>query len=127
MYSQSPEKIARRTVLQRGAALVVGAAAVAAGLTAGRGTANAAAPSDAAPPWPIPVPQQVSVTEDFVQAPDARLWYWDTGGTGTPMVLLHPASGSAESWPYQQPFFARAGYRVIGYSRRGHLNSEAGP
>ena len=27
-------------------------------------------------------------------------------------------------WPYQQPVFASAGYRVIGWSRRGHLGSD---
>jgi pimeloyl-ACP methyl ester carboxylesterase len=30
-------------------------------------------------------------------------------------------------WPYQQPVFAKAGYRVISYSRRGHNNSEPVP
>jgi pimeloyl-ACP methyl ester carboxylesterase len=41
------------------------------------------------------------------------------------VVLVHAASGSAESWPYQQPFLAHAGYRVIAYSRRGHFNSSS--
>jgi pimeloyl-ACP methyl ester carboxylesterase len=40
-------------------------------------------------------------------------------------VLLHPATGSALMWVYQQPAFARAGYRVIGYSRRGYYGSDA--
>jgi len=38
-------------------------------------------------------------------------------------VLSHPASGSGLIWGYQQPVFAKAGYRVIGYSRRGYYNS----
>jgi pimeloyl-ACP methyl ester carboxylesterase len=53
----------------------------------------------------------------------ARLWYWDTGGKGEPAVLLHPATGSGATWGYQQPVLAQAGYRVIGYSRRGHFRS----
>jgi pimeloyl-ACP methyl ester carboxylesterase len=39
-------------------------------------------------------------------------------------VLLHPATGSALMWVHQQPAFAQAGYRVIGYSRRGYFGSE---
>jgi pimeloyl-ACP methyl ester carboxylesterase len=45
--------------------------------------------------------------------------YWDTGGTGAPVILLHPFAGSLESWPEQQSAFAAAGLRVIAYSRRG--------
>ena len=30
-------------------------------------------------------------------------------------------------WPYQQPVFANAGYRVIAYSRRNYYNSESAP
>jgi pimeloyl-ACP methyl ester carboxylesterase len=36
---------------------------------------------------------------------------------------MHPASGSALIWGYQQPALAKAGYRVIAYSRRGYFNS----
>jgi pimeloyl-ACP methyl ester carboxylesterase len=43
------------------------------------------------------------------------------------VVFLHPASGSALVWLYQQPVFAKAGYRVIAYSRRNHYNSELAP
>jgi pimeloyl-ACP methyl ester carboxylesterase len=38
-------------------------------------------------------------------------------------VLAHPATGSALIWGYQQPVFAKAGYRVIAYSRRGYYGS----
>jgi pimeloyl-ACP methyl ester carboxylesterase len=72
---------------------------------------------------PIPLPPQAPVTEGVAQLPDAKLWFWDTGGSGEPVVLLHPASGSALIWGYQQPAFARAGYRVISYSRPGYYGS----
>jgi len=72
---------------------------------------------------PIPVPAQVPAKEGHAQLPDTRLFYWDTGGDGVPIVLLHPATGSALIWGYQQPVLAKAGYRVIGYSRRGYYNS----
>jgi pimeloyl-ACP methyl ester carboxylesterase len=55
------------------------------------------------------------------------LWRWDTGGAGDVVVLAHPASGNHASWGYQQPVLAAAGYRVIGYSRRGYYGSERGP
>ena len=72
---------------------------------------------------PIPIPAQVLAKEGTAQIQDTRLWYWDTGGNGVPIVLLHPATGSALIWGYQQPAFAKAGYRVIAYSRRGYYNS----
>jgi pimeloyl-ACP methyl ester carboxylesterase len=72
---------------------------------------------------PIPIPVQVSAKTGTAQLPDTRLYYWDTGGDGPAIVLLHPATGSALIWGHQQPVFAKAGYRVIGYSRRGYYNS----
>jgi pimeloyl-ACP methyl ester carboxylesterase len=70
------------------------------------------------------LPPQVPAKEALAPLPDARLWYWDTGGDGPPVVLVHPATGSALIWSYQQPAFAKAGYRVIGYSRRSYFNSD---
>ena len=72
---------------------------------------------------PQPIPPQAPAKEGNVQIGDINLWYWDTGGDGEPVVLVHPASGSGLIWGYQQPVFAKAGYRVIGYSRRGHHKS----
>ncbi len=71
----------------------------------------------------IPIPAQAPAKEAMAQVPGSQLWYWDTGGSGSPIVLLHPATGSGLIWGYQQPVFAKAGYRVIGYSRRGYINS----
>jgi pimeloyl-ACP methyl ester carboxylesterase len=70
------------------------------------------------------VPPQAPAREGLAPIADTRLWYWDTGGEGVPVVLLHPASGSGLIWGYQQPAFAKAGYRVIGYSRRSYYNSD---
>jgi pimeloyl-ACP methyl ester carboxylesterase len=75
----------------------------------------------------VPIPAQVPAKEGMAKLEDASLWYWDTGGDGIPIVLLHPFTGSGHVWSYQQPAFSRAGYRVIGYSRRGFQSSEAGP
>ena len=51
------------------------------------------------------------------------LWCWDTGGNGEPVVLVHPASVSATAGSISSRFSPTAGYRVIGYSRRGFQNS----
>ena len=111
-------------------ALVSGGAAALAALAAGTGVAQAAGrggASDEAPWEPVPVPAQAAVTEYQVPvAGGGSLWCWDTGGKGRPVILLHPGSGSGESWPYQQPVLAEAGFRVIGYSRRGAYGSVAG-
>ena len=79
------------------------------------------------PMIPVPIPEQVSAKEGMAELPGTRLGYWDTGSAGEPIVLLHPASGSALIWLYQQPAFAKAGYRVIAYSRRNYYNSDLAP
>ncbi len=85
---------------------------------------SAAAQSVADPMAPVPMPAQVPAKEGIAALSDTHLWYWDTGGDGVPVVLLHPASGSALIWGYQQPVLAKAGYRVISYSRRGYYKSD---
>jgi pimeloyl-ACP methyl ester carboxylesterase len=73
---------------------------------------------------PFALPKPIQAKEGLAVLPDTRLWYWDTGGDGAPIVLVHPATGSALIWGYQAPVFAKAGYRVIGYSRRSYYNSD---
>ena len=81
----------------------------------------------AAPVWgPIPIPSQAPAREGLADVGGARLWYWDTGGDGHPVILLHAATQSAAGWVYQQPVLAHAGYRVIAYSRRGYYRSDPG-
>src|SRR5262245_54053481 len=72
------------------------------------------------------IPDQVPAAEGFATLPGVRLWYWDTGGDGEPLILCHPGSQSSLIWLYQQPVFAKAGYRVIAYSRRGTYKSDRG-
>src|SRR5258708_27680230 len=73
-----------------------------------------------------PLPAQAPATEGIADLGNVKLWYWDTDGSGEVVAFLHPGSGSAEVFPYQQPVFAKAGYRVISYSRRGQFKSELG-
>jgi pimeloyl-ACP methyl ester carboxylesterase len=77
------------------------------------------------PVWEaVPIPPQAPVREGMVDVDGARLWYWDTGGPGAAVILLHAGTQSAAGWLYQQPALTEAGYRVIGYSRRGYYRSE---
>ena len=62
---------------------------------------------------------KASVREGFASVPGARLFYIDTGGSGVPVVFLHPATGSVRVWEYQIPAFTAAGYRIIAFDRRG--------
>jgi pimeloyl-ACP methyl ester carboxylesterase len=55
----------------------------------------------------------------YIDLPGVHLWYDDTGGNGVPVVFMHAASGTCESWVYQLPTFTAAGYRCISYDRRG--------
>ncbi len=75
-------------------------------------------------PTPVPLPEQVAAKKGHIKVAGAKLWYWDTGGDGPAVVLVHPGTGSGLIWGYQQPIFAKAGYRVIGYSRKNYINSE---
>jgi len=75
----------------------------------------------------VPNPKQAPATEGVLPlSGGAGLYYWDTGGEGPVVVLSHPGRGSALTWPYQQPAFAKAGFRTIAYSRRGYFGSPAG-
>lgn len=59
----------------------------------------------------------------YADVPGVRLWYVDSGGTGTPVVFLHAATGTSQAWEYQIQPFVSAGYRFIAYDRRGHGRS----
>lgn len=61
----------------------------------------------------------------YADLPGVQLWYNDSGGTGTPVLFLHAASGTSDSWVYQVPVFTAAGYRCITYDRRGAGRSQS--
>ena len=65
--------------------------------------------------------------EAFADLPGVRLWFTDTGGNGEPVVLMHPITGTSESWQPQIAILAKAGYRVVAYDRRGWGKSLADP
>jgi pimeloyl-ACP methyl ester carboxylesterase len=57
----------------------------------------------------------------------ARLYFEDRGGSGQPVVFMHPASGSANAWAAQVPAFQARGYRTIVYDLRGWARSQPDP
>jgi len=63
----------------------------------------------------------------YAELPGVKLWFTDTGGTGTPIVLLHANTGTSASWEAQATAFAPEGYRVIAFDRRGWGKSMADP
>lgn len=93
------------------------------------GSAAAAGPAipNRPPVWtPVELPPQAPASEGMVDVGGTRLWYWDTGGSGQPVIFMHAGSQSGAGWGYQQPVFAAAGFRAIGYSRRGCFRSDPG-
>jgi pimeloyl-ACP methyl ester carboxylesterase len=108
----------RRDVLSVG---LIAATATLAGRTAAAEEATRVCDPQPLAPNPPPPPITAQATVAKLQGVD--LWYWDSAGDGPAIVLLHPATGSGQVWGYQQSIFAAAGYRVIGYSRRGFNGS----
>jgi len=70
---------------------------------------------------------QSTVGDGYADLSDARLYYRDTGGSGTPVVFLHAATGNSLVWEHQLPAFTSAGYRVVTYDRRGFGRSALEP
>jgi pimeloyl-ACP methyl ester carboxylesterase len=63
----------------------------------------------------------------YVDLPGVHLWYDDSGGPGVPVVFMHAASGTSESWVQQLPAFTSVGYRCVTYDRRDWGRSRPDP
>jgi len=65
----------------------------------------------------------------FVELTGARLWFADSGGSGVPVVFVHPAATTSACWVHQVEAFTATGYRCVTYDLRGWGKSEmdAGP
>lgn len=117
--------VSRRMALKASVLLGTGLAMTMGGAAASSAATATTADDPGVAPTPLPAPAKQ--TEGTVDVGDGHsLWYFDTGGDGVPIVFLHAGTGSGLVWGYQQPVFAKAGYRMIGYSRRGYANSKAG-
>ena len=63
----------------------------------------------------------------YIDLPGVHLWYIDSAGSGVPVVFMHAASGTCDSWEPQLPAFTAAGYRCISYDRRSWGRSRPDP
>lgn len=66
-----------------------------------------------------PAARAAALAGVFVDLPNVKLWVTDTGGTGEPVILLHPTTGTSEIWEKQVPALVQAGYRVITLDKPG--------
>src|SRR5579863_4237375 len=62
---------------------------------------------------------QNSSTGAHVDLRGVKLWFTDSGGGGEPVILLHPNTGTSETWEPQIAALSKAGYRAIAFDRRG--------
>jgi pimeloyl-ACP methyl ester carboxylesterase len=74
-----------------------------------------------------PVTAEDSTNGMHAELPGVKLWFTDSGGAGTPIVLLHSNTGNSDIWAPQIAAFSKAGYRVIAFDRRGWGRSTANP
>jgi pimeloyl-ACP methyl ester carboxylesterase len=51
----------------------------------------------------------------YAELPNVKLWFIDTGGAGEPVMLLHPNTGTCETWEPQITGLSQAAYRIIAY------------
>src|SRR5579884_4114094 len=64
----------------------------------------------------------------YLDLPGVKLWYIEAGRGDVPVVFMHAASGTSDSWLfYQFPAFVSAGCRCLAYDRRGWGQSQADP
>ena len=70
-------------------------------------------------PTVSPALAQPSSTGAYAELPGVKLWFTDSGGKGTPIILVHSNTGTSAVWEKQVAAFSRAGYRVIAFDRRG--------
>jgi pimeloyl-ACP methyl ester carboxylesterase len=59
----------------------------------------------------------------FLRVNGLRIAYADSGGAGTPLVLVHGSWGSHHNWDPVVPGLAKH-FRVVSYDRRGHSDSD---
>ena len=60
----------------------------------------------------------------FIAAKDGTQLYWREWGEGPPVLFLNSLGFASAAWDYQFIAFAEAGYRCIGFDRRGHGRSD---
>ena len=69
-------------------------------------------------------PQSAARRRPFVEAADGTRLAWFEWGKGPPLLFLHSWAMATQMWDYEFARFADAGYRAIGFDRRGHGRSD---
>jgi pimeloyl-ACP methyl ester carboxylesterase len=111
------------SAITRRSTLLMGVAAALVAEAGAQAQAQAQAPI-VDPFVPVPIPPPMAAKEGLIELPSGKVFVRDTGGQGPAVILMHPATGSALIWAYQEAAFAAAGHRVIAWSRRGHYGSD---
>jgi pimeloyl-ACP methyl ester carboxylesterase len=62
-----------------------------------------------------------------IDLPNVKLWVFDSGGSGPPVLLLHPTTGTSDIWAAQVPALVKAGFRVITIDKPGWGRSYVTP
>jgi non-heme chloroperoxidase len=60
----------------------------------------------------------------FIRANDGAELYWNAWGAGAPILFLSSLGCTSRMWDYQMAAFGDAGFRCIGFDRRGHGRSD---
>jgi pimeloyl-ACP methyl ester carboxylesterase len=69
--------------------------------------------------WTLPAAYSTEIAGRHVDLPNVQLWIVDSGGTGDPVILLHPRTGNADYWQYTVSALAEAGFRAIAIDNPG--------
>ena len=62
------------------------------------------------------------IRSGFARIDNAAIYY-ETAGTGTPLVMIHAGVADRRQWNNEFPFFAQS-HQVIRYDMRGYGKSE---
>ena len=60
----------------------------------------------------------------FIETHDGVRLFWTEWGEGPPVLFLHSWAMETRMWDYQFAALAEAGFRCLGYDRRGHGRSD---
>lgn len=78
------------------------------------------------PADPRPLPPTPPLTRGVARLADGAALHWWDSGCGVPLIINHAHSGTGEDWGHQIGPLSAAGYRVIGWTRRGYAPSTRG-
>jgi pimeloyl-ACP methyl ester carboxylesterase len=67
-------------------------------------------------------PLPVASDQGYIEHGGARIWY-ETYGSGSPVILLHGGLGHSGNWGYQVPELVSSGHRAVLIDSRGHGRS----